>query len=116
MKKLPKITESFLIKRIKRIIKEEEEEVEEVRITPQQYYDLLKAVYYKAQAIPRLSRFKGKKVVVVGDLDLTKFKGQKFLTDLGPIKVIGNIDISYTGIKSLDDVEITGYSRYWQTK
>jgi hypothetical protein len=113
MKRLPKITESFLIKRIKRLIKEEE--VEEVRITPQQYYDLLKAVYYKAQAIPRLSRFKGKKVVVVGDLDLTKFKGQKFLTDLGPIKVIGNIDISYTGIKSLDDVEITGYSRYWQT-
>ena len=113
MKKLPKITESFLIKRIKRLIKEEE--VEEVRITPQQYYDLLKAVYYKAQAIPRLSRFKGKKIVVVGNLDLSKFKGQKFLTDLGPIKVIGNIDISYTGIKSLDDVEITGHSRYWQT-
>jgi len=113
MKKLPKITESFLIKRIKRLIKEEE--VEEVRITPQQYYDLLKAVYYKAQAIPRLSRFKGKKIVVVGDLDLSKFKGQKFLTDLGPIKVLGDIDISYTGIKSLDDVEITGHSRYWQT-
>lgn len=113
MKKLPKITESFLIKRIKRLIKEEE--LEEVRITPQQYYDLLKAVYYKAQAIPRLSRFKGKKIVVVGDLDLSKFKGQKFLTDLGPIKVLGNIDISYTGIKSLDDVEITGHSRYWQT-
>ena len=61
MKRLPKITESFLIKRIKRLIKEEE--LEEVRITPQQYYDLLKAVYYKAQAIPRLSRFKGKKIV-----------------------------------------------------
>lgn len=113
MKKLPKITESFLIKRIKRLIKEEE--VEEVRITPQQYYDLLKAVYYKAQAIPRLSRFKGKKIVVVGDLDLSKFRGQKYLTDLGPIKVLGNIDISYTGIKSLDNVEITGHSRYWQT-
>ena len=113
MKRLPKITESFLIKRIKRLIKEEE--LEEVRITPQQYYDLLKAVYYKAQAIPRLSRFKGKKIVVVGDLDLSKFRGQKFLTDLGPIKVLGNIDISYTGIKSLDDVEITGHSRYWQT-
>ena len=113
MKKLPKITESFLIKKIKRLIKEEE--VEEIRITPQQYYDLLKAVYYKAQAIPRLSRFKGKKIVVVGDLDLSKFRGQKYLTDLGPIKVLGNIDISYTGIKSLDDVEITGYSRYWQT-
>jgi|LakMenEpi03Aug12_release.lakeMendotaPanAssembly.Ray.scaffolds.fasta_scaffold211325_2 hypothetical protein len=115
MKKLPRITESFLVKRIKRIIKEEEEEVEEVRITPQQYYDLLKAVYYKATSIPRLSRFKGKKLVIVGDLDLSKFRGQKFLTDLGPIKVLGNIDISYTNIKSLDNVEITGNSRYWQT-
>ena len=113
MKKLPKITESFLIKRIKRLIKEEE--LEEVRITPQQYYDFLKAVYYKAQAIPRLSRFKGKKLVIVGNLDLRTFRHQKFLTDLGPIKVIGNIDISYTNIESLDNVEITGYSSYFQT-
>lgn len=115
MKKLPRITESFLVKRIKRIIKEDEEGVEEVRITPQQYYDLLKAVYYKAASIPRLSRFKGKKIVVVGNLDLSKFRGQNFLTDLGPIKVLGNIDISYTNIKSLDNVEITGHSRYYQT-
>ena len=97
MKKLPIITESFLVKRIKRLIKEEE--LEEVRITPQQYYDLLKAVYYKAQAIPRLSRFKGKKIVIVGNLDLRPFRDQKYLTDLGPIKVLGNIDISYTNIK-----------------
>ena len=60
MKKFSKITESFLVKKIKRLINEEE--LEEVRITPQQYYDFLKAVYYKAQAIPRLSRFKGKKM------------------------------------------------------
>ena len=113
MKKLPKITESFLIKRIKRLIKEEE--LEQVRITPQQYYDLLKAVYYKAQAIPRLSRFKGKKIVIVGNLDLRPFRDQKYLTDLGPIKVLGNIDISYTNIKSLDNVETTGYSSYFQT-
>ena len=113
MKKLPRITESFLVKRIKRLIKEEE--LEEVRITPQQYYDLLKAVYYKAQAIPRLSRFKGKKIVIVGNLDLRPFRDQKYLTDLGPIKVFGNIDISYTNIKSLDNVETTGYSSYFQT-
>lgn len=113
MKKFSKITESFLVKKIKRLINEEE--LEEVRITPQQYYDFLKAVYYKAQAIPRLSRFKGKKIVIVGNLNLSQFTGQKFLTDLGPIKVIGNIDISRTNIKSLDDVEITGHSRYFQT-
>jgi hypothetical protein len=113
MKKFSKITESFLVKKIKRLIKEEE--LEEVVISPQQYYDLLKAVYYKAQAIPRLSRFKGKKIVINGNLNLSQFKGQKFLTDLGSIKVNGDIDISYTGIKSLDNVKVTGFSRYWNT-
>jgi len=113
MKKISNLKESFLVKKIKKLLKEEE--VEEVVITPSQYYDLLKAVFYKAQAIPRLSRFKGKKIVIYGDLNLTQFKDQKFLTDLGSIKVIGNIDISYTGIKSLDNVEVTGYSSYWQT-
>mgnify|MGYP003644637080 CR=1 FL=1 len=113
MKKFSKITESFLVKKIKRLIKEEE--LEEVVISPQQYYDLLKAVYYKAQAIPRLSRFKGKKIVINGDVKLSQFKEQKFLTDLGSIKVNGDLDITYTGIKSLDNVEVTGDSRYWST-
>jgi hypothetical protein len=113
MKKFSSILETSLVKKIKELIKEQE--VEEVVITPSQYYDLLKAVFYKAQAIPRLARFKGKKIVINGSLDLSKFRDQKFLTDLGPIKVIGDINIAYTNIKSLDNVEVTGHSYYYQS-
>jgi hypothetical protein len=113
MKKSRIITESFLVNKIKKLLKEEA--LEEVIITPNQYYDLLKAVYYKAQSIPRLARFKNKKLVINGNIKLSSFAGQKFLTDLGNIKVNGDIDISHTNIKSLDNVEFTGRASYWST-
>jgi len=113
MKRVLKLTESNLIKLIKNIIKEQGEE--EVVISPEEYYTLLKNVYYQAHAIPKLRPFRGKKLVIDGSLDFKPFKDEVHLTDLGPIKVLGNIDISYTKIKSLDDVETTGSKRYWQT-
>jgi predicted nucleic acid-binding Zn-ribbon protein len=76
---------------------------------------LLRKVYFQAQAIPRLPRFRGKKLVVDGNLDLTSFRNQEQLTDLGNIKVNGNVNISYTNIKSLDNVEILGHRSYWST-
>jgi len=113
MKRVLKLTESNLIKLIKNIIKEQGEE--EVVISPEEYYILLKNVYYQAHAIPKLRPFRGKKLVIDGSLDFKPFKDEVHLTDLGPIKVLGNIDISYTKIKSLDDVKTTGSKRYWQT-
>jgi len=107
MKKL--LTETQLVSYIKRLLKEEEEEV---RISPEEYKDLLKKVAGQAQGILKLPRFRGKKLVVTGDLDL---RNDKRITDLGPIKIEGSLDVSYTSIKSLDNVEITGYPRYWQT-
>ena len=92
MKKVLKLTESNLIKLIKNIIKEQREQD-----------TLLKNVYYQAHAIPKLRPFRGKKLVIDGSLDFKPFKDEVHLTDLGPIKVLGNIDISYTKIKSLDD-------------
>ena len=107
MKRLLK--ESQLVSHIRRLLKEEEEEV---RISPEEYKDLLKKVAGQAQGILKLPKFRGKKLVVVGDLDL---QNDKRITDLGPIKVEGNLNVSYTNIKSLDDVEVTRYPRYWQT-
>ena len=72
MKKSRIITESFLVNKIKKLLKEEA--LEEVIITPNQYYDLLKAVYYKAQAIPRLARFKNKKLVINGNIKYIRYK------------------------------------------
>ena len=113
MKKVLKLTESNLIKLIKNIIKEQGEE--EVVISPEEYYNLLKNVYYQAHAIPKLRPFRGKKLVIDGSLDFKPFKDEIHLTDLGNIKVNGSIDISYTKIKSLDDVEVSGSKRFWQT-
>lgn len=113
MKKVLKLTESNLIKLIKNIIKEQGEE--EVVISPEEYYTLLKNVYYQAHAIPRLRPFRGKKLVIDGSLDFSPFRNEIHLTDLGNIKINGNVDISYTKIKSLDDVEVSGSKRYWNT-
>jgi len=113
MKKVLKLTESNLINLIKNIIKEQGEE--EVIISPEEYYTLLKNVYYQAHAIPKLRPFRGKKLVIDGSLNFKPFKDEIHLTDLGNIKVNGSVDISYTEIKSLDDVEATGTKRYWQT-
>ena len=89
------IKESQLISRIKKLILEE---VEEVRISPQEYMDLLNKVAGQAHGLLRLPKFRGKKLVVTGDLNL---RDNQRITDLGPIRVEGNLDASNTNIKSL---------------
>jgi len=113
MKKTIRLTESNLIKMVRRILKEEGEE--EVMISPEEYIDLLRKVFFQAQGIPKLSKFRGKKLVINGNLNLSKFDDEKMLTDLGNIKINGDLDISNTSIKSLDNVEVTGHSRHWRT-
>lgn len=103
------IKESQLISMIKKLILEENEEV---RISPQEYKDLLTKVAGQAHGLLRLPKFRGKKLVVTGNLDLN---GDKRITDLGPIRIDGNLDVSHTNIKSLDNVEVTGYPRFWGT-
>ena len=88
------------------------EEIEEVRITPDEYKDLLRKVAGQAHGIPTLPKFRGKKLVVTGNLDLN---GDKRITDLGPIRIEGNLDVSHTSIKSLENLEVTGYPRFWGT-
>ena len=98
-----------LISLLKKVIREQ---LEEVRITPQEYKDLLMKVAGQAHGLLRLPKFRGKKLVVTGNLDLS---GDKRITDLGPIRIEGNLDVSHTNIKSLENVEVTGYARYWHT-
>lgn len=113
MKRILTLTESKLINLIKQIIKEQE--IEEIRFTPEQYLQLLKNVAYQAHLIPQMKRFKDKKIVITGKLDLTQFKDQKMLTDLGSIKIDGDLNVSNTNIKNLDNVKVSGSMRYWGT-
>lgn len=109
MKKTFKLTESKLITLIKDIISEQE--MDEVTITPEQYYDLMRKVFYKTEAIPSLPPFKNKTLVVSGDLKLTDPKIKK----LGKLKILGKLDISGSNISSLDGVEVTGHVSTWYT-
>ena len=93
-----------------------ESEVEKVYLTPEEYIELLKKVNFQAYAIPKLPRFKGKKIVVNGNLDLSKIaKNKNNFTSLGPIEIKGSLNVSYTNIQTLDDVHVNGYRSYWST-
>jgi hypothetical protein len=112
MSRVVKITESNLIKIIKNIIKEQSEGEEDYYdITPEQYYKLLTSVGNQAQAIPRLPMFKGKRVRVVGNLDLNG----KPIKSLGELTVTGKLNIPYTKIENLNGVEYSYLGTYYNT-
>jgi hypothetical protein len=112
MSRVVKITESNLIKIIKNIIKEQSEGDDEYYdITPEQYYKLLTSVGNQAQAIPRLPMFKGKRVRVVGNLDLNG----KPIKSLGELTVTGKLNIPYTKIENLNGVDYGQLGSYYST-
>ena len=120
MLKVIKITESKLIKLIKNIITEESEsDVDYFDLSSNSFYDmdseqynrLLVSVGNQAHAIPKLPMFKGKKIRVVGNLDLRN----KPIKSLGQIIVTGTLTITGTQIKSLDGVEYGSLGSYHNT-
>ena len=111
MKKIIKITENKLITLIKNIIVEESEN-DYFEITPEQYHKLLASVNFNAKVISRLPMFKGKKIIVNGNLSLN---GLKQITSLGDLTVNGQLDIPYTGIKNLDGVKFERLGSYHMT-
>lgn len=112
MKKVIRINESDLTEMIKNIIVEQDDNVEYEDFTPQEYMDLLKSVNYKAQAIPKLPDFKGKKIRVNGSLNLIGFKK---ITNLGELIVTGDLNVRSSGIVSLEGVTVGGSLSYYDT-
>lgn len=103
MKKLVRLSESKLINLIKNIILENEED-NYVEIQPEMYKKLLMGVNGNAQLIHNLPQFKGKKIRITGDLDLSDHKFGEKITDLGDIRVDGRVDLSGTGIKTIKGI------------
>ena len=110
MRKLVVSEDQF--KRLVNNIIKEEEGVDEVYITPDEYYALLKQVGNMAHAIPQLPKFRGKKLIIKGSLDLS---GNKKITSLGNIKIDGNINIQGTSIRDIKNLNYTGRFTYWDT-
>ena len=95
-----------LINLVSKILKEQSEE-DYAYITQDEVLEFLKLMSGNLNGLSRIPKFRGKKIVVNGPLDLSSYPK---IQNLGPIvKVTGRLDISGTEIASLEGVETTGY-------
>ena len=106
-----------LKKFFKNYILEQDENL--VSISPDDYLELLDDVGGIAERISRLKPYRGKGIVITGDLNLGKYKNIGPLT--GVVRVMGRLDISHTNVPSIDGITIDGYvsdygSSMWKTK
>ena len=109
MKRLIKITERDIIDVVKTLLEQESED-NYVRITPQEVVQYFKDFEY--EDFTKIRKFRNKKIIVTGNLDLRSMP----ITSLGGItKVEGDLDISYTKINDIDNVEVTGRVSDWES-
>jgi hypothetical protein len=109
MKKVIKLTESELIKIIKRTINEDDSEYYE--ISADEYKKLLIATGYNAVGLARTKKFGGKPIKVIGTLDLSHSP----VTDLGKLFVSGSLFLTDSKIKDLKNVTVTNTLRVYGT-
>lgn len=75
-----------------------------VTITPQQYLEQLEDVGGVAERISKLKPYKGKGIVINGDLNLRDQKNVGPLT--GVVRIMGRLDISYSNVPHLNGITI----------
>ncbi|MFM7988385.1 MAG: hypothetical protein ACKPKO_54645, partial [Candidatus Fonsibacter sp.] len=90
-----------------------------VSISPDEYLELLDDVGGIAERISRLKPYRGKGIVITGDLYLSKYKNVGPLT--GVQRVMGRLDVSHTNVPNLDGITVDRYisdygSTMWRTK
>ena len=106
-----------LKKFFKNYILEQDENL--VLISPDDYLELLEDVGGIAERITRLKPYRGKGIVITGDLNLSKYKNVGPLT--GVVRVMGRLDISHTNVPNLDGITVDRYisdygSSMWKVK
>jgi hypothetical protein len=93
-----------MIKLIRRILKEQSEEW--IDISPEDYYDLLKYVNGNGSLIKKIPQYKGKKINITGDLDLSR---DTKVSNIDSINyVTGNLNIDNTNISYFDKDTVKG--------
>jgi len=93
-----------MIKLIRRILKEQSEEW--IDISPEDYYDLLKYVNGDGSLIKKIPQYKGKKINITGDLDLSR---DTKVSNIDSINyVTGNLNIDNTNISYFDKDTVKG--------
>ena len=86
----------------------EEEGQESVVITPQQYIDLLKFTDYNGKLVQNMKQFRGKRIVIDGDLSLRGTDANNITN----ITVNGSLDLTYTKINSIEGIQTKSISTY----
>lgn len=103
MSKIIKLSESTLNKLVRRVIKEEENEW--VKVSPEQYLDIMKYASYNAKGISMLPQYRGKKIWITGKLDVRNLP-IKSLEGIGYVE--GDLDISNTDISDVSFINVKG--------
>lgn len=114
MKKIIKVRESD-IRMIAELVLEQENSTpseEWVKISAKEFLELMKLASYYTYGVSRLPKFRGKKIWIVGDLNLSGTP-TKDLNGVGYIE--GSLDISKTDIEDLSNVQVKGYTRDWDS-
>jgi len=86
----------------------EEEGQESVVITPEQYINFLKFTNYNGKLVQNMKQFRGKRIVIDGDLSLRNTDANNITN----ITVNGGLDLSYTQINSLEGLIYNNISTY----
>lgn len=108
MKKLVKINYKDITNIVKQLVKEQEDDT--IIISPQEFKQYLEYVSYKGDALGKFPKFRGKKIIVNGDLDLSG----TLLDSLGPLhKVNGRLNVSSTKIKSLGNLDMENWRVFY---
>ena len=94
---------------IKNFIVENDENL--ITLTPDEYTEVLDDVGGIAARVSNLKPYRGKGIVINGDLDLRNFKTVGPLT--GIVRIMGRLDISYTNVPNLDGVTVDRYVSSW---
>jgi len=90
-----------------------------VTITPEQYLEQLENVGGIAERISMLKPYRGKGIVINGDLNLRDNKNVGPLT--GVVRIMGRLNIARTNVPNLNGITVDGYvddygSSMWKTK
>lgn len=80
----------------------------EVVISPEQYINYLKFAGYDGRAVQNMKQFRGKKIVVDGNLDLSNTDAKNITN----ITIKGDLDVSYTQVNSLEGVDAKRVLKY----
>ena len=96
---------------IKKIIKEETEEW--VDVSPEEYKELLTYIGDAAD-IKKLKEYRGKKIRITGNLDLSR---RKDIENLDSIDFVdGNLNVDHSNIKYFDKNKVKGVFSYWYSE